>query len=529
MNADGEALLCIRGLTKRYGVLEALRSLDLDVREGEVHGLVGANGSGKTTLLNILFGNPVIARTGGYGGRVLLDGVEVSIASPAGALALGIGMVHQEFALIPGMTVTENIRLGRESTYTFTERLFGRNLAAIRRDRDEALAAQALLQVGVEPCGRRLVRDLSPSLRPFVEIAREIDRGQLKLLLLDEPTAALNSADVERFCEISREIAAGGTAIVYVSHRLEEVAAVSDRMTVLAEGRVVRSFEKPEYDLAVIAECMTGRSVIKVRRPVRRTERPVLMRIENMHAAVGGERLSGADLEIRQGEILGIAGLPGHGKLAFGPGVMGVVPTSGRVIYRGTVLKERTPAGMLTKGVCCLPDDRNQAGLLPDHSIEENLAFTAVQARGRFVRFPRLSGLSPLDDASTRAYAEECVAHFRVKCRSIRQKVSELSGGNQQKVCFGRILAVRPELLLAAEPTRGVDIEAREILLRMLLDLNHETGMTLAIASSDLDELKRICDRIAVVCRGRVTEILDPGDDDGRFMMAFSGMSGNSQ
>ena len=231
-------MLRIRDLTKRFGPVEALKSVNLDVRAGEVHGLVGANGSGKTTLLDILFGNPVIGQTGGYGGKIFIDDSEVRIGSPAKALLSGIGMVHQDSALIPGMTVAENIRIGRESTYRFTEWLLGGSFALIRRDLDGIPAGLALSRMGVEPCGGSLVRDLSSSLKPFVEIAREIDRHALRLLLLDEPTAALSGTDAKRLLEILRDIAGGGVAVVYVSHRLEEITAVADRVTVLSDGRV---------------------------------------------------------------------------------------------------------------------------------------------------------------------------------------------------------------------------------------------------------------------------------------------------
>lgn len=271
---------------------------------------------------------------------------------------------------------------------------------------------------------------------------------------------------------------------------------------------------------------MTGCAVTKVRKAGQQGFRRPLMNIEDLHVDMPGERLCGASLEIMEGEILGVTGLSGHGRPAFGPGIMGVVPTSGRIFLEGALLENRTPAKMLAKGICCLPDDRTHGGLLLGHSVEENIVFTAVHARGHFLRTPRLAGLSLLDERAARAFAEECVKRFQIKCRSVRQKVNELSGGNQQKVCLARALAADPRMLLVAEPTRGVDIEAREVLLRILLDLNHRLGMTIVIASSELDELRRLCDRIVVVCKGRVADILGPGDEDRRFMAAFSGMCG---
>jgi simple sugar transport system ATP-binding protein len=377
----------------------------------------------------------------------------------------------------------------------------------------------------MEPHAGTLVRNLSSSFKPFLEIAREIDRRFLRLLLLDEPTSVLGAADVRKLTQILKKSAAEGTAIIYVSHRLEEVTAISDRVTVLRDGRVVGRFERSQYDVQTLVKCMTGGTVTKVLKPSRQSCRRVLMKIENFHVDMAGERLCGTNLEIMEGEILGVAGLSGHGRPAFGPGIMGIVPTSGRFCLEGELLKDRNPAKTLAKRICCLPDDRTHSGLLQDHSVEENIIFTAVHARGRFLKSPWLAGLSLLDKGSARAFAEECVEHFQIKCRSVRQKVSELSGGNQQKVCLARALAVHPRMLLLAEPTRGVDIEARENLLRILLDLNHYSGMTLLIASSELDELRRLCDRIAVVCRGRVTDILGPQDDDRRFMEAFSGGS----
>lgn len=519
-------MLRIRDLTKRFGSLEVLKSVDLEVQSGEVHGLIGSNGSGKTTLLNILFGHPIISQSGGYQGKILLHGAEISIASPSQAISLGIGMIHQEFALIPGMTVVENIRIGRESVHSVTERLFGKEFGVLHRTRDKAKVESLLSPLGMGSFASKLVRDLSASLKPFVEIAREMDRHRMKILLLDEPTSVLNLTDANRLFEILRDIAGRGTAVIYVSHRLEEVMDITDRVTVLRDGQVVGRFERSQYDLRVLAESMTGKRLMKTYRGGGKSSRRVIMRIENLHVRMPGERLEGVDLEVRDGEILGVAGLSGHGKLALGPGIMGTFPTSGKIFLDGIPLDGRTPETMLGKGVFYLPEDRNHGGLLMDHSIEENIVFTASYARGKFMRNYRLGWLDLLDKVRARAYAEACVARFEIRCRSVSQKVRELSGGNQQKVCIARAVAIEPRILLLGEPTRGVDIDAKEKLLEMFLDLNRNSGVTIVIASSELDELKRICDRIAIVYSGRIAAIVDPQEEYWRIMLAFSGKVG---
>ena len=352
-----------------------------------------------------------------------------------------------------------------------------------------------------------------------------MDRSSLRLLLLDEPTSVLGAADAGRLAQILKELAAGGVAVMYVSHRLEEVTAVSDRVTVLRDGRVEARFERSEYNVQTLVECMTGSNITKVQKPRQQRYSRVLMQIEDFHADVPGEKLCGASLEIMEGEILGVAGLSGHGKPAFGPGIMGIVPTSGKISLEGKLLQERNPTKMLAKGICYLPDDRTGSGLLMDHSVEDNIVFTAVHARGQLLKSPFLAGLSLLNEHSSHVFAEDWVERLQVKCSSVGQRVRELSGGNQQKVCLARALAVQPRMLIVAEPTRGVDVEARENLLQILLDLNHRRGMTILVTSSELDELRRLCDRIAVVFQGRIIDILGPQDEEERFMAAFSGNS----
>jgi len=516
-------VLQVRHLSKSFGAVQVLKSVSLDLAAGEIHGLIGANGCGKTTLLNILFGHPLIAATGGYSGDLLLEGRATRVDSPVTALRCGIGMIHQEFALIPSMTVAENIKINRERTQPLTDRLFGRTLSLVHRRGNRDDAERALATLGVSLPADMRVSQIALSTKQFVEIAREIDKRRLQLLMLDEPSAVLSQSDTERLMEALRKLSAEGTAILYVSHRLEEVISLCDRITVLREGKVVGQWARPGFDLRTMVEQMSGRQVVKARRTSKKRAEEVLCRIEDLHVDKPGERLQGLSLDVKQGEILGLAGLSGHGKLAIGPGIMGMHPIAGRIYLNGEQIRNPGASIMLHKGVCFLPEDRTAAGLLMDHAIMDNIVFTAAQVDGRFARTRWLKALSLLNRAEIQRYAQDCVDRFHIKCRSIRQRAAELSGGNQQKVCIARALAIQPKLLIVSEPTRGVDVVAKEIILEIFLELNRDLGMTLVIASSELDELKRICDRIAVIYKGRLFDILAPDCEDRDFTLAFSG------
>jgi simple sugar transport system ATP-binding protein len=516
-------MLRIYSLNKNFGSSRALKSINLDLAKGEIHGLVGINGSGKTTLLNILFGSPIISRTGSYTGDIRFDGVNTRIDSPVQALKLGIGMIHQETALIPGMSVMENIKLGREKTCAITEKLFGRQFSLIDRGKNRVDASHAISALGFELEAEAKVGDLSLSLTPFVEIARQIDQTGLKLLLLDEPTAALNVAEVHRLMLALRRLSERGIAILYVSHRLEEVLLLSDRVTVLREGEIAGRFAKEQFDLHRIEACMTGGRIMRVRRTDRNLNEGIQVAFKDFCVTMPGASLNGLCLNIRKGEILGLCGLSGQGQSALGPGVMGLFPTSGKIIVDGEDIRRPEAANMLKKGICFLPEDRMEAGLLPGFSVMENLIFTAVQVKDRFLRKGLFNGLRLVNRSACEAYARFCVERFQIKCRSVHQPVVELSGGNQQKVCIARALSIEPKVLLVAEPTRGVDVGAKEIILSIFNAFNRQMGLTFVIVSSEIDELRRVCDRIAVLHQGRIVQILDPCADDDQFTRALSG------
>ncbi len=516
-------MLVIKNLSKRFGTTEALKSVNMEIHAGEIHGLVGVNGSGKSTLLHVLFGTSTIAMTGGYSGEVFLRGAGVRLSSPLDAVRHGIGMIHQEFALIPDLTVAENVKMTRENVYRFTERLFGRNFAYVDAPRNRTDVSQTLRQLGMETEVALKVSELPVNAKQFVEIARELDKGQLNVLLLDEPTAVLNREDSRRLMAILKDLAGKGTTILFVSHRIEEVIDLCDRTTVLRNGEVAAAFERGEFELDRIAEAMVGRKVVKTVRIKRRREAQPVMRFARFGVNMPGETLQAVDLEVLKGEVIGVTSLSGHGKLALGTGVMGLFETRGEVFFEGEPLDPGNTRATLAKGICFLPEERKAMGLLPHHTVVENIVFNAAQSKNKFLKGFPLTSLRMFDRREAQAYAQECIERFGIKCSALSQEVGELSGGNQQKVCIARALALEPKVFFVSEPTRGIDIGAKEIILQTLLNINHQMGTTIIIASSELDELKRICERIVVLYRGSIIAVLPPDAEDKIFALALSG------
>ncbi|KUG05110.1 ribose abc transport system, atp-binding protein rbsa [hydrocarbon metagenome] len=516
-------MLKISGISKSFGQQEVLKSVDLDIMPGEIHGLVGENGAGKSTLLNILFGRDIIRNTGGYSGEIYVDEKKVNIYTPRDALELGIGMVHQEFALIPHMSISENIRIGREYTNQLSEKILGSELALIDKKRNQAEAGKVLQNLGVDPDVNLKIIDLSISLKQFVELAREISRDNLKLLVLDEPTAVLGREDSAAFLKIITDIAHKGTAIIFISHRLEEVVAVCQRITVLRDGKIVDVYQEEQFDINRIAESMIGHSLTKTSRTRGILKEKPIMRFHNFAVAMPGEQIEEFNVNLYQGEILGVAGLSGHGKLALGKGIMGIYPTAGQVTVDERILDTSNPADALTQGIYYVPDDRRETGLLMDHSIMENIIFTAVQQKASFLKYPCFGLMSTIDYPSSTTYTKDCIKTLDIRCQNIHQKVGTLSGGNQQKVCLARAMAMEARILIVSEPSRGIDIGAKARILESLLQINRELGTAIIISSSELDELKYLCDRIVVMYEGKNFGIFSPNDDDLTFAMAFSG------
>ncbi len=511
-NAD--ALLKIEHVGKEYSGTRVLTDVNFDLRPGEIVGLVGENGAGKTTLMRILFGMSVIAETGGYEGRILWKGQEARFRSPFDALDAGIGMVHQEFSLIPGFTTTENILLNRESTRNnlFVD-LFGRRMSVLDRAFMEQRAKKAIETLGVPLDPGMLVKEMPIGHRQFTEIAREIDRENVQLLILDEPTAVLTETEAQTLLAALKALAARGIAILFISHRLQEIIDICDRVVVLRDGRMISDIRASETDVRHVASLMVGRTMegAAAMRPA--AERPAgdpILEVEGLWVDMPGETVRDVSFSVARGEIFGIGGLAGQGKLGIPNGIMGLHPAGGEVSFKGGSLILNNPGAALAAGIAFVSEDRRGVGLLLDEGIDWNISFSAMQVNGTGVK-PLLGGLFKWrSDAALKATAMEYIQALDIKCTGPRQRAGNLSGGNQQKVCLAKAFALKPELLFVSEPTRGIDVGAKRIVLDTLRRYNREFGTTIVMVSSELEELRSICDRIAIVDEGAVAGDLPP-------------------
>jgi len=523
---DTQYVLEMRGICKEYFGNRVLSGVDLCVAPGEIHALMGENGAGKSTLMNILFGMPVIHNTGGFEGEIKINGETVSIDGPQKAMELGIGMVHQEFMLIPGFTVTENIKIGREITRpTLASRVFGRGMEKLDREAMRKDARKALDTIGLNIEDYVLVKGLPVGYMQFIEIAREIDKQGIKLLILDEPTAVLTESEAERLLEAMRVIASKGIAIIFITHRLDEVIQVTDAMTVLRDGQLVGREQTKNVDAARIAEMMIGRKVEKLlddaddHRVLKDDD--IILKMRNFKVDMPAETVKGIDLDVRRGEIIGIGGLAGQGKLGIPNGVMGLYKTEGTLELDGEPINTAALGDALRKGVGFVSEDRRGVGLLLDESIESNVTFTAMQIKKEFLTGIGVGKL--YNHSKARVHANDMIKALDIRCTGPAQPAGALSGGNQQKVCLARALTLKPKLLMVSEPTRGIDIGAKKLVIELLAKLNREQGMTVIMVSSELNELRSLCDRIAIVAEGKITAIMKPDDSDADFGLAMSG------
>ena len=514
-------------ISKEYYGNKVLKNVSLAIKPGEIHALMGENGAGKSTLMNILFGMPVIHQTGGFEGTVKIDGQAVSIDAPHHAMNFGIGMVHQEFMLIPGFTVTENIKVGREITNpTFLSRVLGKNLETLDAEQMKKDAKKALSDIGLNIEEYVKVAGLPIGYMQFVEIAREIDKTGIKLLVFDEPTAVLTESEAERLLEIMKLIASKGIAIIFITHRLDEVMAVADSLTVLRDGEFVARREVKDSNVVEIAELMIGRKVVKLVDGLEDEKREVnskniALSLKDFHVIMPGEMVRGIDLDVIEGEIFGIGGLAGQGKIGIPNGIMGLYETEGAVTFFGEALELDKLGNALEHGIACVSEDRRGVGLLLEESIEENIAFSAMQVKENFLM--KIGPLKLFDQKKAREHAKDMIKLLDIRCTGPKQPVGALSGGNQQKVCLARALTMSPKLLIVSEPTRGIDIGAKKLVLEYLMRLNREKGITIMMVSSELVELRSLCDRIAIVSDGKIVTILKPDDKDAEFGLAMAG------
>ena len=519
-----EYALKMTGIAKEYYGNKVLKGVDLFVKPGEIHALMGENGAGKSTLMNILFGMPVIHSTGGFQGTVEINGEPANITTPQAAMHYGIGMVHQEFMLIPGFTVRENIKVGREITKpNLVSRIFGKKLETLDVDAMAADAQKALDMIGLDIEEYTQVAGMPIGYMQFVEIAREIDKTGIQLLVFDEPTAVLTESEAERLLGIMKLIASKGIAIIFITHRLDEVMAVADSLTVLRDGEFVVRKDIKDTNVVEIAELMIGRKVEKLvedtedNRSINKDD--IALEIRDFYVDMPGERVKGLNLDVIKGEILGIGGLAGQGKIGIPNGIMGLYESKGTVKAFGEELNLSRLGEALNHKIAFVSEDRRGVGLLLNSSIEENISFSAMQVKGKFLKGP----LKLYDAAAAKKHALDMIDLFDIRCTGPQQASGDLSGGNQQKVCLARAVTLDPDILIVSEPTRGIDIGAKKLVLEHLVKLNREEGKTIIVVSSELVELRSLCDRIAIIFDGKLGAIMSPDDSDANYGLAMGG------
>ena len=511
MEKNTAPLLEIRNIKKDFFGNQVLEDINFTLEAGEVLGLVGENGAGKSTLMKILFGMDVIRETGGYGGDVLLNGEAVRFSTPFDALAAGIGMVHQEFSLIPGFSAKENILLNREpQKKTILSEVFGDRLNTLDYKEMDKRAEAAIEKMGVHIDADMRISDMPVGHKQFTEIARELSKDQLKLLILDEPTAVLTEKEADALLDSIRGMSKRGISVIFITHRLHEILSVCDKVVIMRDGHVVKDTPAKETNVDEITKAMVGRKVnTSVSQDIMdHSDAKTIMSIRKLWVDMPGEIVRNVNLDIKEGEILGIGGLAGQGKLGIPNGVMGLYEAGGTVEFDGKPIPLNNPRKCLDEQLAFVSEDRRGVGLLLDETLEWNVAFPAMQIHNKFLK-SYLGGLAKWrDEKAIHEVTEQYIDELKIKCTSSKQKARELSGGNQQKVCLAKAFALEPKFLFVSEPTRGIDVGAKALVLEALKKFNRESGITVVMISSELEELRTTCDRIAIVSGGRIAGIL---------------------
>ena len=511
MEKNTAPLLEIRNIKKDFFGNQVLEDINFTLEAGEVLGLVGENGAGKSTLMKILFGMDVIRETGGYGGDVLLNGETVRFSTPFDALAAGIGMVHQEFSLIPGFSAKENILLNREpQKKTILSEVFGDRLNTLDYKEMDKRAEAAIEKMGVHIDADMRISDMPVGHKQFTEIARELSKDQLKLLILDEPTAVLTEKEADALLDSIRAMSKRGISVIFITHRLHEILSVCDKVVIMRDGHVVKDTPAKETNVDEITKAMVGRKVdTSVSRDIiDHSDAKTIMSIRKLWVDMPGEIVRNVNLDIKEGEILGIGGLAGQGKLGIPNGVMGLYEAGGTVEFDGKPIPLNNPRKCLDEQLAFVSEDRRGVGLLLDETLEWNVAFPAMQIHNKFLKSCLGGFVKWRDEKAIHEVTEQYIDELKIKCTSSKQKARELSGGNQQKVCLAKAFALEPKFLFVSEPTRGIDVGAKALVLEALKKFNRESGVTVVMISSELEELRTTCDRIAIVSGGRIAGIL---------------------
>jgi ribose transport system ATP-binding protein len=480
-------LLHVQGVSKSFPGVQALEDMHLDLRKGEVLAVVGENGAGKSTLMKLLTGVYDVDE-----GEFSFSGEPYQPTSPKHALELGISIIHQEFNLMPDLTVAQNLFIGREprgSGFFLSERALN------------AQAAELIERLHLPLRPKELVGNLTVAKQQMVEIGKALSYDP-KLLIMDEPTAALNDAEVEVLHDLIRRFVKPDTGVIYISHRMDEIKRIADRVTVIRDGRYVGTRETEETSMKEVISMMVGREISGEARPVDvKSDREVVLEVSGLSTK---DLLKDVSFELRKGEILGFAGLMGAGRTETARAVVGAdAINSGTITLRGREIRIHTPADAARHRIGYLSEDRKQFGLLLEQEVNANIGLSALAERFQRWGF--------MKDGAMRATSREYVDKLRIKTPSIAQTTKNLSGGNQQKVVIAKWLVKDCDILIFDEPTRGIDVGAKEEIYRLLNDLAQQ-GKSIIMISSELPEVLRMSHRIVVMSEGRVTGTLDAGE-----------------
>jgi simple sugar transport system ATP-binding protein len=480
-----DEILRMEHISKQFGGFYANRDVTFTVRKGEVHTLLGENGAGKSTLMNVLIGLYQPSE-----GDIILRGQKVKIESPAMAVRLGIGMVHQHFMLVEAMTVMQNIILGdKRYKGIFIDH-------AARRKEILELSWRYGLNIDLEA----KITDISVGAQQRVEILKALYRGA-EILILDEPTAVLTDIEVEKLYEIIDKLRSEGKSIIFISHKMREVLHVSDRITILRAGSTVCTLNAKETDGRELANLMIGRELTDSDYAKVESEQESVIELHNVcyNKSSKHNGLNDVSLTVRKGEILGIAGVDGNGQSQLAQIVTGVIcAETGHVVLKGCAVSRFTAADFIRRSVSHIPEDRNRMGLVGDMSVEENLLLKSTQK----CEFCSAGGWR-LKKKAMRAYTEQMRKKYDIRCQSPEQEIRSLSGGNQQKVILARELEAKPDLLVAVHPTRGLDIGATRY-VRDAMIAARDNGCGVLLISADFDEVLQMSDRIIVMFEGKV-------------------------
>jgi len=501
MTADAappHLLLSMRGIDKRFAGTCALDGASIEVAAGEVMALVGQNGAGKSTLIKVL--------TGAYrrdAGEIAFLGKPVDFASPQEAQRTGISTIYQEINLIPYRSAAENICLGHEP----------RRFGLIDWRRMNAIATELLRRFSVQIDVRRPLMSFSTAIQQMVAIARAVS-FEARLVIMDEPTSSLDDREVEVLFEVIRQLKREGVSVIFVTHRLDELYAVCDRVTVMRDGRTVLCKRMANIDKLQLVAAMLGRDLAAIRRGktafsgTRRVAGRQFLQADGIEI---GQRVRGARIEVDTGEIVGLAGLLGSGRTEMARAVFGVdPPDAGRILLAGEEARLSSPADAIARGLGLCPEDRKTEGIIPDMSVRENLTLALL---------PRLTWAGIVDERRQRQIVERFIARLAIKTAGAEQKIRELSGGNQQKVLLARWLCTDPKLLILDEPTRGIDVGAKVEIQALIKELADQ-GLGVLMISSELEEIIEGADRVFVLRDGRTVAELRRGEISEHAIMA---------